>query len=347
MPDAQSKRATLHDVAKVAGVSYQTVSRVVNNRPNVATETRARVLEAIRQLDYRPNQAAQMLATGRSHTLQLLMYDLEYNDPIPGMVHWAKQMGYAMAVSEFDYLTPKTSLRETLETLSARMVDGIVMMTPYPIPEYEELRKFSLGTPLVITGTARGAKLPSVVFDQQYGAELAIDHLLEFGHRRIAEITGPLKDDKRPAHYDAMMRHRCAHDRLQNRGCQPGPWVSGDFSIEGGYEAACRLLDRDEPFTAIFVGNDRMALGALHALRERGRRVPDDVSVVGYDDMLESAFFDPPLTTVRQDLDNLSRESVEYLIDLIENPETYVHQRVLYPELVIRESTRPIDLAGP
>lgn len=342
MPTGQTKRATLHDVAKLAGVSYQTVSRVVNEHPNVAAETRARVLDAIRKLDYRPNQAAKSLATGRSHTLHLLTYDLEYNDPIPSMVHWAKQKGYMMAVSEFDYLTPETSLQETLDTLSARMVDGIVMLTPYPIPSYEEIRGFSQGTPLVITGTARGAKQPSVVFDQQYGSALAMNYLLDLGHRQIAEISGPLGDETRPGHYDAIIRHQTYLATLLAHGRTTGPWVSGDFSIEGGYEAALRLVDLQEPFTAIFSGNDRMALGALHALRERGLRVPEDVSIVGYDDMLEAAYFDPPLTTVRQDLDHLSRESVEYLINLIEDPEAYVHQRVLYPELVVRESTRPM-----
>lgn len=346
MPDTQAKRATLNDVARLAGVSYQTVSRVVNRHPSVAPATRSKVLSAIKQLDYRPNQAAKMLATGRSHILQLLTFDLSYNDPLPPMVHWAKRMGYTMAVSEYDYLGPKSELRETLETLSARMVDGIILFTPYPIPGFDEIKLFCQGTPIVIVATMLGAQVPSVVFDQARGIELALQHLLALGHRQIAEISGPLADpdgDHPKEHYHARIRHQVLQARLKTEGLTPGPSVSGDFTILSGYEAVHKLIDSNEPFTALMVGNDRMALGAMRGLHERGLRIPKDVSIVGFDDMLEAAYFDPPLTTVRQDIHSLARESIEYLTSLIAIPSNTVHQRVLYPELIVRKSTRAVS----
>lgn len=342
MSETQSRRATLNDVAKLAGVSYQTVSRVVNEHPSVAPETRSKVLEAIRQLDYRPNQAAKVLATGRSQILQLLTYDLSYNDPLPAMVYWARRLGYTMAVAEFDHVAPKSQLRETLDTLSARMVDGIVMLTPYPIPTYDELQLYCQGTPIVVVGTAMGARVPSVVYDQSRGVELAVEHLLSRGHRQIAEISGPLDNVvtyPSKGHNDAQVRHQTLQARLRAEGLEPGPSVEGDFTIQSGYQAAQEIVDRREPFTALLVGNDRMALGAMRALRERGLRIPEDVSIVGFDDMMEAAYFEPPLTTVRQDLESLARESIEYLTSLITMPSNTVHQRVLYPELIVRKST--------
>ena len=346
MPDAQTKRPTLNDVARLAGVSYQTVSRVINNHPNVARRTRDRVVAAIRSLDYRPNQAAQVLATGRSHTLQLLTYDLEYYEPLSKMVHAAKQLGYAMTVAEFRYDVEKIPLLEALESLSTRMIDGVVIITPYTVPTFDEMQEASQALPLVVTGTKMGAQVPSVVFDQRAGTELALNHILSLGHRQIAEISGPR--EAHPGrnycgHWDAVIRHQTLQDQLAAHGLTPGSSVQGDFSIEGGYRAAQALLTHKNPFTAIVVGNDRMALGALRALREHSIRVPDDVSVVGYDDMSEAAYFDPPLTTVRQDLTLLCRESVQYLIAMIDDHATSIHQRVLYPELVVRESTRAIE----
>jgi DNA-binding LacI/PurR family transcriptional regulator len=346
LSETQGKRATLNDVARLAGVSYQTVSRVINHHPSVASATRSKVLYAIKQLDYRPNQVAKMLATGRSHMLQLLTYDLKYNDPLPAMVHWARRLGYAMAVSEFDHNAPASELGETLEMLAARMVDGIILLTPYPIPEYNEIKEFCQGTPIVVVATVLGAAVPSVVYDQGRGVELAVTHLLSLGHRDIAEICGPIAGPEAihmKEHYHARVRHQVLQARLKAEGIQPGPSAVGDFTIQSGYYAAQELVDSGKPFTSIMVGNDRMALGAIRGLRERGIRVPDDVSIVGFDDMPEAEYFDPPLTTVRQDIDSLARESIEYLTSLIARPTHTVHQRALYPELVVRESTRALS----
>ena len=336
MQEPQVRRSTLRDVAELAGVSYQTVSRVINQHPNVAARTRERVLSAIRQLDYHPNQAAKVLATGRSYILQLLMYDIRYSDPLPAMIYQARKLGYTLLISELSPSATSEEIRTTLDDLTARMIDGLLIYTPTSFFSYAEMRSLCRGVPFVLVGAALGIKLPSVVFDQRHGCELAIQHLLDLGHRQIVEITG------RPQHIDAQLRHETVRAMLKAHGLSLGASVEGDFEVPGGYAAAKKLLDSGEPFTALFVANDRMALGALRALHERGIRVPEDVSVVGFDDMGEAAYFTPPLTTVRQDLQVLAQQSIEYLVSMIGNPSMLVQQRVLYPELIVRESTAPL-----
>lgn len=337
MQESQVRRSTLRDVAGLAGVSYQTVSRVINQHPNVARHTRERVLSAIRQLDYRPNQAAKVLATGRSYMLQLIIFDIRYNDPLPAMIYQARKLGYTLLISELKPFAPQDEIRAALDDLTARMIDGLVIYTPTPFFSYAEMLSLCRGVPFVLVGAAMGVKSPSVVFDQRHGCELAIQHLLDLGHRQIAEITG------RPQHVDAQLRHETMAALLKARGLPLGPCAEGDFEVPSGYAAAKKLLDSGEPFTALFVANDRMALGALHALHERGIRVPEDVSVVGFDDMGEAAYFTPPLTTIRQDLQALAQQCMEYLVSMIGSPSMPVQQRVLYPELIVRDSTAPIN----
>jgi LacI family transcriptional regulator len=335
--ESQAKRATLHDVAELAGVSYQTVSRVVNQHPNVAEKTRIKVLRAIRETGYRPNLAAKVLATGRSYMIQLIIFDLRYSDPLPSMLYWAKKHGYTLVISEISPYASREDICETLEELTARMIDGLVMFTPYLALSYEDMTKTCRSVPFVLVGNELGIKAPSVVFDQRHGVEVAVQHLLDLGHRHIAEISGPVM------HIDARLRHETFQWMMQSNGLKPGPSMEGDFEVPSGYTAVNQLLATQEPFSAIFIANDRMALGALHALQEHGLKVPDDISVIGFDDMIEAAYFNPALTTVRQDLNALANQSIEYLVSIINNPETPVQQRVLYPELILRESTRRID----
>jgi LacI family transcriptional regulator len=340
MSDSHNKRPTLHDVAELAGVSYQTVSRVVNQHPNVAEKTRKRVLQAIRQMDYYPNQAAKVLATGRSYMIQLIIFDLRYSDPLPAMLYWSKQHNYTLVISEISPFASLDEICETLEELTARMIDGLVMFTPYLALSYEDMTRTCRSIPFVLVSNELGTKAPSVVFDQGHGTEVALEHLMDLGHRQIAEISGPVM------HIDARIRHETFSTVLRSKGLEPGPSVEGDFEVPGGYKATKQLLALKEPFTALFAANDRMALGALRALHEQGLRVPEDVSVVGFDDMTEAAYFTPPLTTVRQDLNALAHQSIDYLVSIIDNPDTPVQQRVLYPELIVRESTGPLKSPG-
>jgi len=310
---------------------------VVNDHPHVAAETRERVLEVVRALDYRPHRAAQLLTSGRSYILQLIIFEFGYGDPLPAILHWGREYGYTMVVTEVESPTSTEAIRSVLAE-TAEMVDGLLMIMPYPHLDYEELTGLCQGRPYVVACTELGARMPSVVFDQWQGARQAVDHLIELGHAHIAEISGPLEN------FDARVRHQVWETLLARRGLEPGISVEGDFEVCSGYQGAKRLLDSREPFTAIVAGNDLMALGAMRALREAGLRIPEDVSIVGFDDIDEAAYFDPPLTTVRQDFDILGRESVEYLVSLIEDSDMSIHQRVFHPELVIRDSCQRVSV---
>lgn len=331
--ESGAKRTTLYDVAKRAGVSYQTVSRVINNSPNVATKTRDRVLRAIRDLGYRPNQAARSLNTHRSYVLQIITFHVGHNQAVEAMLYTAKQLGYHMAFSAVWDLSSDKEIRDQLDGLAARLIDGLVMITPSINFSYDELATLCRGIPFVLVGAEPGIRAPSVIIDQRGGTHMAVDHLLRLGHTRIAEITGDMQ------YSDARVRHEAYCEAMRNAGLEPDLWVEGSFLGSGGYRGVQQLLDRGAEFTALVCGNDEAALGAMLALHERGLRVPEDVSVVGFDDTRAAAFYNPPLTTVRQDFWAMGKEAVEYLVALINDPNTSVHQRILYPRLVVRRST--------
>ena len=224
-----------------------------------------------------------------------------------------------------------------LASAASRFIDGLLLIPLIPVVEdYDELMRLTDGVPFVQIGAKLGANIPSVIYDHAQGARLATQHLIDLGHREIAEITGPL------GNYDAIARHEGWLATLKDNGLASGPSAEGDFTIEGGYQGMNQLLDGDSDFTAVFIANDSMAMGAHTALREHGLRVPEDISTVGFDDIPEAAHFVPGLTTVRQDFYLLGRLATEYVISMIEDPETPVHQRVLQPKMVIRESTRAL-----
>lgn len=329
----KTKRPTLRDVAREAGVSYQTVSRVINNNSYVSPRTRSRVQKAIDSLGFKPNRAAQILQTERSHTIEVVMFYYGFNRFLYEMAHTSHQMGYHFVISAIT----EDEFTRTLASASSRFVDGLILIPLVAVNgDFEALARLTDGIPFVQVGAKLGTSIPSVMYDQAQGAKLATQHLIDLGHTRIAEITGPLRN------YDAADRHEGWLATLKENGLEPGPIVNGNFDIDSGYRAMCELLDRGEHFTGVFIANDSMALGAHTAMRERGIRVPDDISMVSYDDLEESAHFSPGLTTVRQDFQLLGRLAVEYIISLIENPNTPVHQRVLQPRLVVRGSTRSI-----
>jgi LacI family transcriptional regulator len=177
-----------------------------------------------------------------------------------------------------------------------------------------------------------------VIIDQYYGSQLATQHLLDLGHHQIAEISAPL------SYHEALSRHAAFKDTLKACGLSPSDSVeAAEWMPQDGYEAANQLLDRGSHFSGLIVANDYLALGAILALNERGLRIPDDISIVGFDDTPESAYYMPPLTTIRQDYEALGTESIHYLVEIINNQETSIHQRVLMPKLIVRQSTRVID----
>lgn len=329
----KTKRPTLRDVAREAGVSYQTVSRVINNNEHVAAHTRNQVMKAITTLGFRPNRAAQIMQTERSQTIEVVIFYAGFNIFLYEMARTAQQLGYHFVISAIT----EQEFVHTLESAAARFVDGLILVPMTPLDtDYETLMELTDGIPFVQIGARLGEHLPSVIYDQVQGGRLATQHLIDLGHRQIAEISGPLRN------HDGYDRHVSWTATLKEYGLSTALSEEGDFSIEGGYQAMNRLLDRGEPFTAAFVANDSMAFGAHTALRQRGLRVPADISVIGFDDIPEAAHFVPGLTTVRQDFYLLGRLAIEYLVSLIGDPDTPVHQRVLPPRLIVRESTRAI-----
>jgi DNA-binding LacI/PurR family transcriptional regulator len=329
----RTKRPTLRDVALEAGVSYQTVSRVINDNAHVSALTRTRVLKAIDTLGFRPNRAAQIMQTERSHTIEVVIFYSGFNLFLYEMARTSQHLGYHFSISAIT----EQEFVHTLKSASSRFVDGLILVPmTRGIDDYEVLMDMTDGIPFVQISADSATNIPTVMYDQTQGARLATQHLIDLGHRQIAEISGPLQN------HDACDRHEGWMTTLKNNGLDFSISAEGDFTIDSGYQAMNRLIDDGASFTGVFIGNDSMSFGAHTALRERGLRVPQDISIVGFDDLPESAHFVPGLTTVRQDFQLLGRLAVEYLVGMIENPDTPIHQRVLQPRLIVRGSTQPL-----
>lgn len=333
-PLIKGRKPTLHDVAALAGVSYQTVSRVVNRHPSVSKPTRLRVQRAIAELDYSPNRAAQSLVTRRSRTVGIVSFGTQYYGPSQMLTNIEAALraeGYGLVYAAVDEDDP-SELERQIAAMRAQLVDGLVLITPVEAYRTDEVTRL-IRTPFVMIDVHLGERVPSVVIDQRHGARLATAHLLELGHTRLAEISGPLRWS------GAEQRHAGFLATLAEAGLEPVASLASDWTPAGGHRACGALLARNEPFTGLVVGNDQMALGAMRALREAGLDVPRDVSVVGFDDIPEAAYLEPPLTTIRQDFAALGHQAAELLLSFIGAPETPAQQRVLYTELVRRKST--------
>ncbi|MBZ0290833.1 MAG: LacI family transcriptional regulator, partial [Anaerolineae bacterium] len=245
----------------MAGVSYQTVSRVINNNPNVSLKTRQRVLKAIDELDYRPNKAAQVLNTQRSHLIEVVAINLFSSGPsIDTISSVAKQLGYKVIIS----VVGVDDLEKTLEDALDRSVDGFLLISPHSNLTSLEIARLCGGMPFVRMIDALESNAPSVIYDQRYGAQLATQHLIDLGHRQIAHLVGPR------GNVDAESRYEGWLAALERCSLAPGPTANGNFTSETGYQAAGELFESGQPFSAIFAANDEMALGAMSALYDRG-----------------------------------------------------------------------------
>jgi DNA-binding LacI/PurR family transcriptional regulator len=330
----QPRSATLNDVGALSGVSYQTVSRVVNESPLVAEKTRARVLKAIAELGYRPNQAARRLATRSSRVIGMVGSHITYYGPAQVMLsveETAKRQGYNLMFAGVESAS-KVQVTGAIDDLFEHQVDGLVLGVRVE-GGMDAIRDLCRGVPFVALDT-NTPDVPTVIVDQQYGTRLAIQHLLDLGHKQIACITGPSR-------WSASKERRKGWAKaLKHAGLALGPCVEGDWSAASGFAAAAQLLE-SEPrrFTAIVAANDHMALGVLRALHAKGIRVPEDISVVGYDDLPESPFFEPPLTTIHHDFARQGERCVEVLLSMIKRQPFEPMIQLLRPELVIREST--------
>jgi len=332
---SSQKKVTLNDVANHSGVSYQTVSRVINEHPSVADSTRKRVIESIQKLNYRPNRAARSLVTNRSDTIAIISFGTAFYGPaqmLSHITHHTKTRGYRVSPSSVEKLEHK-EVKAAFDDIHSQLIDGIIMIAPIISDFMLEVQELVGDIPFIQIDTRPQLGIASVVIDQVYGSRLATEHLIELGHHQIAEISGPLR------WHDADMRHQSWQETMAQHDLSQTMSIEGDWTAQSGYEAVQSLLMQDAEFTGLVVANDQMALGAIAALDNAGLSVPKDISVVGFDDIPEAAYFLPALTTVCQDFTALGKQSVEYLVSLMEDPETAIHQRVLDPELIIRNST--------
>lgn len=324
--------ATIYDVAQRSGVSYQTVSRVINNHANVAAATRERVLKAIEDLNYRPSLLAKSLVTRRSGLLGVVAYGTEQFGPaqvVQSIERSARSQGYEiLLVSLREFEQP--AMLSAVARLQQFGVDGMVLLSPYDA--HDVVRGLTCQVPFILVDATADVDGTTVSIDQFEGAVMAVEHLLSLGHRQVLHLSGP-----RPWS-DAELRYQGYVHTLQRHGLTVLPRFEGDWSPGSGYAAAQQALASGVAFTAIFAGNDQMALGALSALKAAGLNVPGDVALVGFDDTPEAAFFDPPLTTVVQDFGLLGRKSLEELLRLIEHPQSHRRHIVFQPQMRVRAS---------
>ncbi|MBT8159650.1 MULTISPECIES: LacI family DNA-binding transcriptional regulator [Arthrobacter] len=332
MKSSSGRLPTLEDVAERAGVSHQTVSRVINNHPNVSEGTRERVEAAIAELGYRRNTAARSLVTRRSQTIGVLASELAQYGPartLLGVEHAARDAGYFVSIAALRTIT-REAILDAVRHFLDQAVDGIVVMVPHA-DTLSTLAEVNAGVPVVAVGSLGDAEVSGAMVDQKRGAELAVRHLIEQGHRRIGHVAGP-RD-----WIDGAARAEGWRSALRTAGLDDDLLVEGDWSAGSGYEIG-RKIAGERTATALFVGNDQMALGLLRAFNEAGLRVPEDVSVVGFDDQPESGFFTPPLTTVRQDFEELGRRCMDLMLSSIDGGHS-VGTTVVAPELVVRQSS--------
>jgi LacI family transcriptional regulator len=333
---------TLRDVAAAAGVHPSTASRALNpsQRATVNSMTATRVLEAARKLGYQPNSLARGLRLNRTFTIGMLIPDLR-NPLFPPIARGIEDRlapeGYILVLANTSYDAERE--RSIVEMIGTRRVDGLLLATAersYPL--LDEL--IGAGIPVVLVNRVTdNAPVSSVAGDEHVGIGLAVRHLVALGHRRIAYVGGA------PSYSTGLLRYQGFVSWMQSEGLTPDPdliRICSWFGQEQGHEACAALLDQDAGFTAIVAGNDLMAFGCYAALRDRGLRVPEDVSVVGYDDIPFADGFAPPLTTVRVPLYEIGVTAAELILDAIHRPEVRpVAAMRLAPTFVERASTAP------
>ena len=333
--DKPARVANIFDVARLAGVSHQTVSRVLNNLPNVRPATRERVEQAIAQLRYSPSPAARALVTRRTRTIGLVTPGVSDFGPTSIAMHFnlaARTARYSVeTVTALD--SDATGIRWTIEALLRQRVDAIVLIV-VDAAVLEFIRTLELTIPLVAVaaGPRRGPHVVSI--DQYRGARSAVRHLAELGYTRIHHLAGPATAP------DAIERVRGWRDELVAQRLEAPELLQGDWTARSGYELGHEI--ELGPATAAFTSNDQMAIGLLAAMRERETSVPEGLSVVGFDDIPEAGYLSPPLTTVRQDFAALGALMMQKVLVAVEEPDSATEDTPLPTRLVVRQSTGPL-----
>lgn len=338
-----NKRATIKQVAQQAGVSTQTVSRVVNNRPDVAPETRQRIRQIIEELGYQPSALARSLIQQRSYTLGVVTAGLKFIGPsrtLNGITTMAEELGYALLLEALPHFDTE-DIKPRLQSLLARHVDGII----WAVPEVGDNRRWvddilgEIPVPVVFLTMAPRPGISILAIDNYMGASLATQHLLDQGRRRVGHIAGPLD------WWEARQRKQGWQDTLQKAGLTIADthWVEGNWNSASGETAFEQLLESYPEMDAVFSANDQMALSVLRVVHRRGLRVPQDIAVIGFDNLVESAYFWPALTTVNHNQHELGCRAVKEVVDQIEalrRNETIQPRNIILPtDLIVRESS--------
>jgi len=328
-------RATIHDVAAAAAVSVATVSRVLNGTANVMPETLARVRAAVDTLNFVPSSVARNLSLQRTNTLGLLFPEISgpfFAQSLRGIESVASAAGYNLLIYSMSAHPDINAI--TSIPMGAQNTDGLLIMSDAVSDDF--VRKlYAMHMPLVLVyRSLPGLPLPAVTVENKHGARRLVEHLIGLGHRRIAFINGPRgnedSDWRACGYYEALAAHGLTHD--------PALAVEGGFSEETGAAGARELLARGAEFTALFAADDEMAIGAIAVLNAAGLRVPQDVAVVGFDDIVTARYIQPPLTTVRAPTEQVGREAVRLLLSAIAGAPPPAQTLLLPVELVIRQS---------
>lgn len=339
MPPKSSGHVAMRDVAGLAGVSHQTVSRVLNDHPNVREATRLRVKAAMAELGYRPNHAARALVTGRSRTINVVTQSTTLFGPASLLAAFelaASDAGYSVGVSSVRALD-QNSISDAVGRALEQGAAGLVVIAPVEAAA-RAVSEVPIDVPRVIIDGDPDSPTGLVTVDQRAGARLATQYLLDRGHPTVWHVSGP------PGWFDSAGRVAGWRETLSAAGAEIPPPLPADWDPEAGYQAGL-LLARMPEVTAIFAANDHLALGIIKAMRERGRDVPREVSIIGFDDIPVANFVVPPLTTVRPDFAAVGRMTMESLTQQMESAPTPAEARTVAPVLIVRESVADGPLA--
>ncbi len=341
---ARIGRPTIKEVASAAGVSTQTVSRVINKRPDVSPETRDRVQNVIEQLGYRPSALARSLIQQRSYTLGVVTAGLRFIGPsrtLSGITSAAEEKGYSLLLKELPQFDT-ADVTPIFQALHDRHVDGMI----WAVPEVGHNRKWinhsslETGIPMVYLAMEPRDDILVVSVDNYLGARMAVSHLLEQGYRHIGHVAGPMD------WWEAQQRMIGWKDALSDAQIksEANHSAEGNWSSASGAQAIEKLFAQYPEIDAVFVGNDQMALGVMQVATQKGLRIPNDLGLVGFDNIPESAYFSPPLTTIQQDQYKIGKVAVEQIIQIIESSLEGLDLKtsnsfILSPTLIVRQSS--------
>jgi DNA-binding LacI/PurR family transcriptional regulator len=336
-----SKKVTMKNVAALSGVSYQTVSRVINGMPDVSDKTRKRVQKVMKKVGFRPNMTARQLRSRRSTTVGLVTFATGFYGPsqvLTNSEQCVKELGFGFM---FSGIVEESidEIRRAVDELCAYQVCGILIHLPLQV-DLRDLQDLSRNVPLVAVDSDFGFQAPSVVIDNELGSRIATRHLIERQHQKIAYLQGP------PGWRASKQRYLGWQKELKAARLAPGPLFQGDWSAGSGFGAVKKMLARSwGKFTALLVANDQMALGAIRAFQESGIRIPEDISIVGFDDIPEAGFFGPPLSTMKQDFGALGNLSVQCLVEHLNGVQAGNYS--IRPTFIERKSTRAVGHNDP